>query len=217
MTTTTTTTTTTTDGSTDETLSAVTKSNKITLVAVAVDRVRLQEILLELKRGDEKFQNFFKTTGVDPKSFDADSSIMNTSDYVGRLIERPHVTMAHASQVSQQEMHDIFDSLADRVVSVRLTGFWWSDRVAALSVELPDEHLTILETDMEKDGRHDAPITARTAIPACRNVFPHITLWVADGAQAKESNNLPSLHEKGLAERIVWRQTVCIEGVISLW
>lgn len=118
------------------------------------------------------------------------------------FVENTHVTMAHFSQLSQEEMIGIFGPVLGHTVSVTVTGLLWNQRIAALSVDM-------------------SPTTTDTGAQVAKpqNDFPHITLWHMEDASPSESNDLPRLLSIGEASRLIFSQTplLLLEGTISFW
>jgi hypothetical protein len=112
--------------------------------------------------------------------------------------QKTHVTMAHSSRMSQREMRSKFEALLTQSVVVRVVGLLWSDRIAALAVELSSASET-------GDG-----------IPKCCNTFVHVTLW-RDGAKSMESNQLPSLVSEREAFEVTFRSPFEVKGAFSFW
>jgi hypothetical protein len=112
--------------------------------------------------------------------------------------QQTHVTMAHSSRTSQQEIRSKFESLLTQGVAVMVIGLLWSDRIAALAVELSSASET------------------GAGIPKCSNTFAHITLW-RDGAKSMESNQLPSLVSDGKASEVTFRNPFEVKGLFSFW
>jgi len=113
--------------------------------------------------------------------------------------QNTHVTMAHSSRMVQGDMISKYESLLNQTVGIRVVGLLWSDRIAALAIELP--------------------MTARngtSTIPESSNAFSHITLW-RDGAKSMESNQLPKMVSQGEASEITFRHPFEVEGTFSFW
>jgi hypothetical protein len=119
-------------------------------------------------------------------------------DVKGGFEPQTHVTMAHSSGTPQKLLRIKFDSLVGKGVNLLVTGMLWSDRIAALAVELPTT---------SEDG---------IAIPESKNEFAHITFW-RKGAQAVESNKLPMLVTAGRASEVMFDSPFEIEGTFSFW
>lgn len=110
-----------------------------------------------------------------------------------------HVTMAHFSQMSQADLLKLFQPFVGARVHLAATALLWSGRVAALAVDVAKQ---------TEKGR---------CIPRCMNKFPHITVWCQEGAEARESNQLPALVDAGKAKRLEFLKPVILEGSVSLW
>jgi hypothetical protein len=91
-----------------------------------------------------------------------------------------------------------FGSLLGKTVSLSVTGFLRSKRIAALAIKV------------------DATSGDGMTVPESCNDFVHITLW-RKGVQAVESNNLPSLVATGDAVEVVFNDPFVIEGTLSYW
>lgn len=118
---------------------------------------------------------------------------------IGKVIDQPHVTMAHFHQLSQSDMKATFQPLSGSRAQVKVLRILWSDRVAALGVETPPT--------TENGDRLPQPL----------NAFPHITVWRSDGVRAVESNDLPKLVEAGEAHQLILTDPIMLTGTVSLW
>ncbi|GKY91199.1 hypothetical protein MPSEU_000092600 [Mayamaea pseudoterrestris] len=172
---------------------------KIKIASIDVTQDQVLQVLCNACRHEE-FDTFWTSIGIEP------SSIKNhlvfklneaPSESLSGFVEQTHVTMAHRSRCSQKRLRELFKPFIGSIVTVTASALLWSHRVAALSIKLPD---------------HD-----HGTLPACQNAFPHITVWLADGAKAQDSNELPILVENGLATRVDFKKVMVLEGVISLW
>ncbi|KAL7554484.1 hypothetical protein ACHAWF_018320 [Thalassiosira exigua] len=112
-----------------------------------------------------------------------------------RFIHSVHCTFAHASQVTQAAMKSTFENLVGTKVGVKAIALLFSDDLAAIEVEIPDE----------------------ASIPRLRNDFHHVTMWCAKGAQAYQSNQLPNRVSCGEAKKIVFEEPFSVQGVFSFW
>ena len=106
--------------------------------------------------------------------------------------------MAHCAHMSQEMMETKFESLVGNSVDVKITGLLWSDRIAALQVELPSH---------SDEGK---------IIPPSTNDFTHITLWRKE-AQAVESNDLPLQVQQGKASKLIFDNAIEIRGKVNFW
>jgi hypothetical protein len=111
---------------------------------------------------------------------------------------RSHVTMAHGAHMSQETMATKFESLVGNSVDIKITGLLWSERIAALQVELPSH---------SDEGN---------IIPPSTNEFTHITLWRKE-TQAVESNDLPLQVQQGKASKLIFDNPIEIRGKVNFW
>jgi hypothetical protein len=111
----------------------------------------------------------------------------------------PHITLCHHGDVTQQFIHETFDSLCGKEVEVTVTGLLWSQHVAALAVFVPSSTI---------DG---------CPLPASKNRFPHITLWHSRGVAPYSSNELRDLVHASRAELVSFDSPAVLQGKISFW
>jgi hypothetical protein len=115
------------------------------------------------------------------------------------FVRLPHITMEHHTESSEETMKENFGHLQGCQVDISVKGFLWSESVAALEIDIPD---------VSVDGK---------PIPKCKNVFTHITVWFAVGADAFMSNQLPILVESGEASCIAFLEPIRLTGRITFW
>jgi hypothetical protein len=96
-------------------------------------------------------------------------------------------------------MREKFGAVRGCNVEVLVTGFLWSETIAALAVEIAEK---------SSDGK---------AIPRPENSFSHATIWFAEGERASNANNLPRLVNSGKAKRIDFVAPIVLKGIISFW
>jgi hypothetical protein len=130
-----------------------------------------------------------------PESFFSESALQDS-----RWVSNTHVTLAHFHDMPSKEMEARFGALVGRSVTLQVQALYWSDRVAALQVEVVPET--------------DAP---EMNVIQSTNSFVHITVWFEKGAQAYESNYLPGLVETKMAQCLRFDIPLFVKGTISLW
>jgi hypothetical protein len=131
-----------------------------------------------------------------------DSAVPNTNAKCkGSFVRKPHVTMAHFSQLSQQNMINNYLHVSGQPITVTITGILIGKSVVAFSIFLPE--------------KIDSKISRTT--PPCHNSFPHVTVWVEDGENAVRSNELPLLVEKGEAIWVKLAETIDVLGKFGFW
>lgn len=124
---------------------------------------------------------------------------INNEYLADEFVKNPHITMAHCSQLSQDEMKQQYGPILDQYVSVKVTGLLWNARIAALSVEVASETTT----------------GALAGKPL--NPFPHMTLWHTEDVSPVESNELPHLLSIDQASQVILPQPALLEGKLSFW
>lgn len=137
-----------------------------------------------------RLQSFWASMGETPPAI---------SEFSGKIVKRPHVTMAHFLQMEQATMRGFFEPLCGSIVKLTASALLWSDRVAALEVNLPKATLTGKE------------------VPQPQNSFPHVTVWVHSSATPAESNELPLQCQLGMAKRVAFEEPIELSGTVSLW
>jgi len=118
-----------------------------------------------------------------------------------RFIRSVHCTFAHNSQVTQSEMMASFNHLLGCNVYAKATALLYSDKVAAIEVEIPQV----------TSG------SARHPVPRPRNEFQHVTVWCGQDIEAKESNELPEQIKSNLAKKILFSEPISFCGSFSFW
>ncbi|GAX11575.1 hypothetical protein FisN_1Lh066 [Fistulifera solaris] len=116
-----------------------------------------------------------------------------------RIVAKPHVTLAHFSDMAQDELRKNFDHLCGRKVLLSVVALFWSRDNVALEVKV------------------DNTTTCGIELPTSRNDFTHITVWVHDNSSAVKSNQLPKLVENQEASKFDFPQPFLLEGSLSLW
>ncbi|KAF0908840.1 hypothetical protein E2562_028724 [Oryza meyeriana var. granulata] len=134
--------------------------------------------------------------GVLPKlaeDIDANNFLHNIK--LADNLNKAHVTLAHkrAHGVAAVSSYGVYQN---HQVPVMFNAFLFSDKVAALEVELGT-------VNGEK-------ITSR-------NEWPHATLWTAPGVAPKEANALPQLVSEGKAKRVAIDPPITISGVLDFY
>ncbi|KAL0723717.1 hypothetical protein Bca4012_038316 [Brassica carinata] len=110
-------------------------------------------------------------------------------------LERAHVTLAHkrshgVAAVARYGQH------LNRDVPVELTELIFNDNMAALTA-------------------HVGSVDGETIV--CKNEWPHVTLWTAEGVTAKEANTLPQLYADGKASRMVIDPPASVSGPLEFF
>lgn len=115
------------------------------------------------------------------------------------FVAKTHVTMMFWTESTQDLIRRAYGHLVGSEVDLMATALLWDDNVAALQVNVPTT---------TKNG---------VAIPECKNKFSHVTVWIADGAEARMSNQLPENVSKGTAQSVLFAEPIPLSGVISFW
>ncbi|KAJ4866805.1 RNAligase [Raphanus sativus] len=110
-------------------------------------------------------------------------------------LERAHVTLAHkrshgVAAVARYGQH------LNREVPVELTEFIFNDKMAAFTA-------------------HIGSVDGETVV--CKNEWPHVTLWTAEGVTAREANALPQLYADGKASRMVIDPPASVSGPLEFF
>ena len=129
------------------------------------------------------------------------SRMDSSSASLGLFVQRPHVTMAHFSQLSQQNILKEYTYADGKSVTLTITGILIGETIAAFSIRLPD-YLNGTE-----------PLAA----PPCQNSFPHITVWVGNDESAAKSNDLPAMVERNEAIKVELAQCIDASGTLCFW
>jgi len=172
-----------------------TKTRKIKLVSIDIDAKSVHGVLQSGSEENASLSAFLSTIANNGEHSDGGL-------YTGEgFITNTHVTMAHFKEMDQKAIHQSFDAIVGQSVSVNIKSFIWSEKVAALAVEV--------DTETEAEAKY--------TVPAPQNAFPHITVWHAKGANAFLSNQLLDMLGSGRAERIDFSQPIKLRGTISFW
>eukprot|EP00934_Nitzschia_sp_Nitz4_P005368 Nitzschia sp. Nitz4//scaffold13_size275219//244974//248609//NITZ4_000923-RA/size275219-augustus-gene-0.275-mRNA-1//-1//CDS//3329536161//5358//frame0 len=110
-----------------------------------------------------------------------------------------HVTMAFWQTMVQTKMRHLFGKLIGQEVELKVVALWWNSQVSALEVQVPSTTIQ------------------GSSLPPCENSFPHITVWFAQGASARMSNDLPGQLEKGESYCFRLDEPVTLTGTVSFW
>lgn len=116
-----------------------------------------------------------------------------------RFVTKTHVTMEFWNRSTQNGMREKFDEIIGSEVILEAKAFLWDEKAAAIEVSI---------AAATTDGKIVAP---------CSNKFSHITVWVAEGARAAMSNDLPEKVSHGEANRIEIPSAVSLIGKLSYW
>lgn len=170
------------------------KQPKIKLVSIDIEKSDVHQLLIEHVAPNAS--SFFDFALRDIPGYDK----IRDGCYVGEnFYPNTHITLAFAGRTSQTEMLRKFGALQGKEVEFSVKAFFWNDQVAALAVDLAKQ--------VPKDKKQ----------PKSENAFPHITVWVAAGAQAYMSNKLPALVDNGEASRIDLPVPITMTGNITFW
>jgi hypothetical protein len=167
----------------------------VRLASIDVALNIVQSLLLDL-RCDSRLSSFFDGC------LDGCESWIQDPKKLGKLenfVSKTHVTLAHHSSVSQNELRILFEPLVGELVTISIVGFMWTQRNAAFVVTVPNT------------------TNSGILLPRCKNNFPHMTVWHLPGTSAAASNDLPSLAACHEAESIDFDLPKEVEGVIGLW
>ncbi|CAH8386665.1 unnamed protein product [Eruca vesicaria subsp. sativa] len=110
-------------------------------------------------------------------------------------LERAHVTLAHkrshgVAAVARYGQH------LNKEVLVELTELIFNDKMAAFTA-------------------HVGSVDGETIL--CKNEWPHVTLWTAEGVTAREANTLPQLYADGKASRMVIDPPASVSGPLEFF
>ncbi|CAF1924182.1 unnamed protein product [Brassica napus] len=110
-------------------------------------------------------------------------------------LQRAHVTLAHkrshgVAAVARYGQH------LNREVPIQLTELIFNDKMAAFTA-------------------HVGSVDGETIV--CKNEWPHVTLWTAEGVTAKEANTLPQLYADGKASRMVIDPPASVSGPLEFF
>lgn len=159
----------------------------IKLVSIDVDVYKVHALLRHLNR-DNRFRPIL--------------DMIECADFTGgeRFVKNTHVTLVHFQESSQAQIRSAYGELEGATVEIVATGIYWSNRIAAISVRLPDS------TQDDK-----------LSLPQRDEAFPHVTICYLEGVSAVESNELPSLLEIGEANFIEFDPPEQLAGTIAFW
>ncbi len=167
----------------------------IKLVSIDVPRVDIHRILKD-EDAAGTISEFVKMC-IQCQNDDVSSEIDRYDDK--SFVRNTHVTMLFWRESTQEEMKEKFSALLGANVEILATALLWDNSVAALQVN-------IAETTV--DGRK---------VPASKNEFVHLTVWVSEHAKAFMSNRLPQRVKLGEAQRLELEVPVRLNGLISFW
>jgi Fungal tRNA ligase phosphodiesterase domain len=167
---------------------------KIKLVSLDVSKASVHE-LLKQEAGTGSIAHFLE------KVLDGTSSDYWANDHFKGecFVDKTHVTMLFAKEASQAFMKNTFGPLLGATVDLQATALLWDSQVAALEVSL---------STTTREGKE---------MPTSHNEFVHITVWVAEGAQARMSNQLPSSVKDGVGQRVPFATSAPLLGTVSFW
>lgn len=172
---------------------SVVNKKPIKIVSIDVDQIEVHKILHQAR---DSVSKEFLTTAYKDQS----ESNFTDGKYAGRdFVPQTHVTMAHRGNTSPPEMRKKFGGLIGCKVELKVKGLLWSDRVAALSVEIGEKTST------------------GVVVPSSTNEFTHITIWHIRKASAVEANKLPSQVDSGKAHKVAFESPFVLTGTFSYW
>lgn len=111
-------------------------------------------------------------------------------------LKNAHLTLAHKRSHGVIAVAN-YGSVLHQNIPVEMTALFFSDELAAL------EGHPGSSSDGEK-------VTSK-------NVWPHVTLWTAEGIAAKEANNLPQLFSEGKATKIEIDPPITVTGTVEYY
>ena len=166
----------------------------IKIVSIDVPMRDIHGILYDEK--DSKAFEFLQMA-LDGKNYD---DCFLEGVFVGKdFVSKTHVTMAHFEGTDQATMRIMFGPLIGHKVVLTVKNILWSDRVAAMGIELSRQSIK------------------GSPLPESQNSFPHITLWFRKDTSAVEANNLPVLVDSGEAKRVDFEDSFKLTGTVSFW
>ena len=165
----------------------------IKLVSIDVDKNVVHDILHQTR--DSSSKGFLRTAFPDLSNPTFEDGEFAGKDFVGQT----HVTMTHCGSTPATEMRRQYGGIVGSKVELKVTGLLWSDRVAALEVELPKT------------------TPGGGEIPSSTNKFTHITIWFTKKTKAVESNKLPDQLESGKAQKVEFEQAFTLSGTFTYW
>lgn len=169
---------------------------RIKLVSIDVPQAQVHQILKTQATESTTLSEHLSTCIGGPRHED----FWDIDHYSGELfVSKTHVTMLFWQETTEDEMREKFGALLGASVEVHATALLWDDSVLALEVKIAETTL---------DGRK---------VPASKNNFVHVTVWVAHGAKAWMSNLLPEKVRIGNAHRVELISPVRLIGLVSFW
>lgn len=179
----------------DDIAPGVDSKPKIKLASIDVGRALVHRVIKEQTQTGNISQ--FLQMALEGQS---EETRWQDDHYVGEFfVEQTHVTMLFWMETTQESIWQIYSPLIGAEVGMEATALLWGDGVAALEVSIADTTC---------DGKK---------VPECSNDFSHITVWVAEGTEARMSNRLPKLVEDGIAQRVEFTRPVPLSGTVSFW
>eukprot|EP00555_Chaetoceros_dichaeta_P006410 CAMPEP_0198261936 /NCGR_PEP_ID=MMETSP1447-20131203/10539_1 /TAXON_ID=420782 /ORGANISM="Chaetoceros dichaeta, Strain CCMP1751" /LENGTH=777 /DNA_ID=CAMNT_0043949995 /DNA_START=792 /DNA_END=3127 /DNA_ORIENTATION=+ len=170
------------------------KVSHVRLVSIDIDYSAVHDILRALAKDNssapEILCNLPEKTGHNDDSSDSD-----------RFIEKTHVTLAHHSEMSQEEIQSRFGSIVGLAVEIQVKSLIYSTNVAALEIEVAET----FESDVSQ------------ILPQPFKDFQHITVWCAKGFRGVESHALPSGVKNGEAKKIMLDKPIILKGTVTFW
>ena len=165
---------------------------RIKLVSIDVPKTAVHRIIKDQVSRDDILP--FTLSG------ETRDSCWETDHYKGELfVENTHVTMLFWQSTTQAAIRQNFLHLLGSTVQLHARALLWDDNVAALEVSV---------SDVTTDGKK---------VPAPENEFSHMTVWVAEGAEAWMSNSLQNNFKEDKAQRIEFTAPVLLSGSFSFW
>ena len=167
----------------------------IKLVSIDVPKRSVHGILFKTRESASK--NFLTMLLPDTSQH---SKLSKKKTYPGNgFVPMTHVTMAHCSRTNEHDMRRLFGAVLGCQVILKAKSILWSDRVAALAVDIPRQ------------------TSKGLSLQPSANAFAHITIWHSKQASAVEANDLPELVSKGDAHLAHFQHPIDLSGSISYW
>ena len=167
----------------------------IEIVSIDIDRDIIDRVLEEIRKDCVQLEHLMMRIG---KKHSNKGTLNLNQISEGTSVEKTHVTMAHFSQLSQQDILKGFAHVEGRPVTVTITDILIGESIAAFRVKLPK----VLD-----DLR---------VMPSCLNVFPHVTIWFGSNESAAKSNDLPAMVERKEAIQVELSHQ-SIAGTFCFW
>ena len=195
----------------------------IRIVSLDLNRGDVNNVIEEISKHHPSFRNYLNV-----KKFGKVKSIASNDDdrKRDRFINNTHCTFAHSQQMSQGEMVQKYGDVIGSCCTLIVNAVLYDEKVAALQVSVPK-----LENG--------------TPIPEAVNHFTHITIWCKKGElyilnepkdfesfrrinshktylqcigiNPKDSNQLPTKANEGLAMKIQLEAPLYVKGKFSYW